>query len=168
MVAAHLTGPRPASLATGLTCKYDAWNRLVEVTDGETVVATHEYDGLNRRTIESPTPGSTYYMHKFYNSSWQIVESRDDLADADPENVEPCVQYVWSPRYIDAAVLRDENTDEDGLCDDERLYYLCDANFNVTTLTTRPAMRWSRPLSLNCVNYTNNEYADAMARFGFK
>ena len=43
-------------------------------------------------------------------------------------------QYVWSPRYIDAAVLRDENDDEDNLCDDETLYYLTDANFNVTAL----------------------------------
>ena len=31
-------------------------------------------------------------------------------------------------------MLRDKNTDADGLCDDERLYYLGDANFNVTTL----------------------------------
>ena len=51
-----------------------------------------------------------------------------------PGNLQPDWQYVWSPRYVDAAVLRDKNTDADGLCDDERLYYLCDANFNVTTL----------------------------------
>ena len=31
-------------------------------------------------------------------------------------------------------MLRDKNTDSDGLCDDERIYYLGDANFNVTTL----------------------------------
>ena len=31
-------------------------------------------------------------------------------------------------------MLRDKNTDADGLCDDERIYYLGDANFNVTTL----------------------------------
>jgi RHS repeat-associated protein len=48
--------------------------------------------------------------------------------------LQPEYQYVWSPRYIDAAVLRDENTDADGLCDDERIYYLNDANFNVTAL----------------------------------
>ncbi len=43
-------------------------------------------------------------------------------------------QYVWSQRYIDSAVLRDENTGVNGLCDDERLYFLNDANFNVTAL----------------------------------
>ena len=31
-------------------------------------------------------------------------------------------------------ILRDKNTDTDGLCDDERIYYLSDANFNITTL----------------------------------
>ena len=31
-------------------------------------------------------------------------------------------------------MLRDKNTDADGLCDDERMYFLGDANFNVTTL----------------------------------
>jgi RHS repeat-associated protein len=48
--------------------------------------------------------------------------------------LQPTYQYVWSRRYIDAPVLRDKNTDADGLCDDERIYYLGDANFNVTTL----------------------------------
>ena len=51
-----------------------------------------------------------------------------------PESLQPQYQYVWSPRYIDAPVLRDENTDADGLCDDGRIYYLGDANFNVTAL----------------------------------
>ena len=32
------------------------------------------------------------------------------------------------------AGARDKNTDADALCDDERIYYLADANFNVTTL----------------------------------
>ena len=67
--------------------------------------------------------------------AWQVLETRDTTTESDqPENLQPDYQYVWSPRYIDAPVLRDENTDADGLCDDERLYYLGDANFNVTTL----------------------------------
>jgi RHS repeat-associated protein len=47
-------------------------------------------------------------------------------------------QYVWSRRYIDAPVLRDENKDSDDDCTesgtDERLYYTTDANMNVTAL----------------------------------
>ncbi|MDZ7616280.1 MAG: hypothetical protein U1E05_04700, partial [Patescibacteria group bacterium] len=56
------------------------------------------------------------------------------MANAQAETLQAHYQYVWSVRYIDAAILRDENTDTDGLCDDARVYYLTDANFNVTAL----------------------------------
>jgi RHS repeat-associated protein len=136
------TIPKPASLADGLTATYDAWNRLVEVKDGATVIARYEYDGLNRRIkshIDSGAPsnptGIDTYVHYYHNSAWQILETREtDTQSAQPETVQPKHQYVWSRRYIDAAVLRDENTGANGLCDDQRLYYLNDANFNVTAL----------------------------------
>ncbi len=72
---------------------------------------------------------------------WQILETRDAARSecTRPESLQPQYQYVWSPRYIDAPVLRDENTDADGLCDDGRIYYLRDANFNVTALIDPPA-----------------------------
>ncbi len=136
------TVPKPSSLANGLTLKYDAWNRLVEVKDGATVVGKYEYDGLNRRVkkhLDSQSPaapdGIDKYKHYFYNAGWQVLETRDTTTESDqPENLQPKYQYVWSARYIDSAILRDENTDVDNLCDDQRLYYLTDANFNVTTL----------------------------------
>ena len=134
------TLPKPSSLATGLTCKWDAWNRLVEVKEGATVVGRYEYDGLGRRAkshVDSQSPanpnGVDAYVHFFYNQGWQELESRVSASEnTGPESLQPLYQYVWSRRYIDAPVLRDKNTDADGLCDDERLYYLGDANFNVT------------------------------------
>jgi len=36
------TIPSPANLPDGLTAIYDAWNRLVEVKDGQTVIARYE------------------------------------------------------------------------------------------------------------------------------
>ena len=51
-----------------------------------------------------------------------------------PDTLQPEYQHVWSQRYVDAAVCRDKNTDTDALCDDGRIYYLNDANMNVTTL----------------------------------
>ena len=120
------TAPWPSSLTTGLSCKYDAWNRLVEVKNGETVYAAHEYDGLNRRTIEIPGLGSTYYMHKYWNSSWQMLEQRQNTNDAAPESSGVARQCIWSPRYIDALVL--ENLWG------TRRYFLGDANFNVTSV----------------------------------
>ena len=114
----------------------------MEAKDGATVIGVYEYDALNRRVkrhVDSQAPdnpnGIDTYLHYFYNSAWQVLETRDTTTESDqPENLQPDWQYIWSPRYIDAPVLRDKNTDADGLCDDERIYYLGDANFNVTTL----------------------------------
>jgi RHS repeat-associated protein len=71
----------------------------------------------------------------FYNPTWQALETRESTGSAQAaESVQPQYQYVWSKRYIDALVCRDENTDQDGECDDCRLYYLSDANMNVTCI----------------------------------
>ena len=57
----NMTGiPKPTDLENFYTCKYDAWKRLVEVKDSQTVIARYEYDGLGRRVkahIDSQTPG---------------------------------------------------------------------------------------------------------------
>ena len=128
------TIPKPSSPADALSCQYDAWNRLVEVMDGQTLVGQYRYDGLNRR-IRRYAGAPDTHVHYFYNSGWQMFETRETGTQSAPaETVQPKHQYAWSLRYIDAPILRDENTNADGLCDDERLYYLGDANFNVTTL----------------------------------
>ena len=44
-----ITVPKPNSPASAFTCTWDAWNRLVEVKDGETTVALYAYDGTARR-----------------------------------------------------------------------------------------------------------------------
>jgi RHS repeat-associated protein len=117
------------------TCSYDAWNRLVSLQEGANVEYVFAYDGLGRRVMEGMQGVSYWYRHFFCNSSWQTLETRfTSTQGAQPETIQPYRQYVWSARYIDSPVLRDKNTDEDGLCDDERLYYLTDANFNVTAL----------------------------------
>jgi RHS repeat-associated protein len=136
------TMPKPSSLNTALTCAWDAWYRLVEVKQGAVVMGHYEYDALGRRVkshVDSQSPGSPNgvdsYVHYFYNSGWQELESRVSASEnTGPESLQPTHQYVWSRRYIDAPVLRDKNTDADGLCDDERFYCLGDANVNITTL----------------------------------
>jgi len=137
------TLPRPGDESNTFTCVYDAWNRLVEVKVGATTIERNEYDGLNRRVVkqfDSAAPadpdGLDAYRHYYYNSAWQILETRKSAGAATaPQTLQPEWQYVWSPRYLDAAVLRDRNSDADDLCDDERLYYCNDANMNVTALT---------------------------------
>jgi RHS repeat-associated protein len=106
-------------------------------------VAKYRYDGLSRRIerqADSAAPGSPdgtldVFEHFFYAGS-QVVETRNATATgAQPEALQAKYQYVWSARYGDAPVLRDANTDTDGLCDDVRNYFLTDANMNVTAIT---------------------------------
>ncbi|MHB8970832.1 MAG: RHS repeat domain-containing protein, partial [Pirellulaceae bacterium] len=96
------TLPKPSSPATGLTCTWDAWNRLVEVKQGATVVGRYEYDGLNRRVkshVDSQSPASPNgvdaYVHFFYNQAWQELESRVSASEnTGPETLQPQYQYV--------------------------------------------------------------------------
>jgi len=134
--------PKPSDLDSSISAEYDAWNRLVEVTDGGETVARFEYDGEGRRIVklfDTDSPGDPdgldTYEHLFL-SGQQVIETREGSGStaAQAESLQPKYQHIWSPRYIDALILRDENTDQDDTCDDERVYYLADANFNVTAL----------------------------------
>ena len=146
------TVPKPADMENTYSCTYDAWNRLVEVKDGANVVAHYRYDGLGRRVRKYEPDGENWTVTEYYYSAgWQVLEIRRDdskTRSGDPLS-EPTLattlreQYVWSPRYIDAPILRDRETDDDpetgdlgktGSGLDERLYYLTDAHMNVTTL----------------------------------
>ncbi len=138
-----MTVPKPSDMTATYDCTYDAWNRLVEVKLSGTsnVVLKCEYDGLSRRIKKhintSVEPDTSYdvFRHFYYDSNWRVLETREsDGENTAPETLQPEYQYVWSLRYIDAPILRDENTDADDVCDDERLYYCTDANMNVTSL----------------------------------
>jgi RHS repeat-associated protein len=125
--------------------EYDAWNRLVVVSaddEGEPgdPLAAYHYDGLNRRIVsvaDSNSDGTLDTATHYYYSDQQVIETRSGSLTSDPSSLAPQYQYVWSARYVDSPILRDANADADGLCDDEtddRLYYLTDANSNVTAL----------------------------------
>ncbi len=137
-----IPSPTDADPSHTLAGKYDAWNHLVEVSDGGILVAKFAYDGTGRRILkmfDSQSPGTPdgldTYEHIFL-SGQQVIETREGTGTtpAEAETLQPKYQNVWSPRYVDSLILRDENTDTDGTCDDGRLYYLADANYNVTAL----------------------------------
>ncbi|MCH8044618.1 MAG: RHS repeat protein [Planctomycetes bacterium] len=55
------TMPKPSALTDGYNAKYDAWNRLVKISEtGGATVATYEYDGLNRRTLKVVSGTTTH------------------------------------------------------------------------------------------------------------
>ena len=109
--------PQPAAPTTGYDCKYDAWDRLVEVkvTDGA-VVATYRYDGLKRR-VTKVAGGNT--RHYYYSNRWQVLEERlNALSTADRK-------FVWGIRHVDDLVERDRGS--------ERFYVLHD-HLSVTAI----------------------------------
>ena len=108
------TMPQPGALGSSYTAKYDAWNRLVEISDTGGVVASYEYDGLNRRTIRTENSTTTHF---YYSDSWQCLEERLGTATTADK------QYVWGVRYVDDLVLSDKGAN--------RYYYCQDANWNV-------------------------------------
>ena len=140
--------PTESSSMHALWCKYDAWNHLVEVREGSSsgsLVAQYRYDATGRR-IESltdfgsgTTPGSVTH---YYLSGQQVVETRDTTSEtAVPGTSDVKYQYVWSPRYIDAPICRDEYSSGE-LQSDSRLFYLSDANHNVTALVGKVSGNW--------------------------
>ncbi|MBI1248152.1 RHS repeat-associated core domain-containing protein [bacterium] len=126
------TIPQPDDLANSYSATYDAWNRLVKLADGASLVAEYEYDGAKRRTVvKSYISGSLDETRHYYFTEpdqWQVVEERVDTS-TDAEQ-----QHVWGLRYIDDLMLRDRDTTGNGVFN-ERLYAMQDANWNVTALT---------------------------------
>jgi RHS repeat-associated protein len=116
------TIPKPADMTGGYTGVYDAWDRLVEVKEGSSTVATYEYDGQARR-VSKTVSGTT--TDAYYTAGWQMIEERVG------GNV--VRQYVWGVRYVDELVCRDADTDANGSLD-QKLYAVHDANWNVTAI----------------------------------
>jgi RHS repeat-associated protein len=93
---------------------WDAWNRLVTIKNGSTVLETYAYDALGRRIVENPGTARDLY----YSSAWQVLE--EDVGGTMQD------QYVWSPVYVDALVERDAGG--------TRLWAQQDADWNVTAI----------------------------------
>lgn len=107
---------------------YDAWNRLVKITDNAgspATIATYEYDGLGRR-IEKTVGSDTWdYYH---SSSWQVLEVRKN-GDTDPEE-----QFVYDGTHIDSLFMRYHDANQDGDyadADEGEHYFFRDASYNI-------------------------------------
>ena len=138
-LAGNITyGPQPllgsyATQSVGQTYVYDAWNRLVSVSGGGSAV--YEYDGLGRRvaaTNDTCNVGTGYYFYAGQNvvevyGPW-LLSNGSSLAPGGPWTG---IEYVYSAHGGNVPILRDGwgPSYYDG-----RLYYLTDANNNVTTL----------------------------------
>jgi RHS repeat-associated protein len=125
-----LAMPRPGEPTQYLGATWDAWNRLVGASGQSSQQQySYEYDGLNRRLSKTVGTGQEAVATDYiYNENWQVVEEVTTQGEQTST-----ASYVWDQRYIDSAILRDVDSDSDGTVD-QRLYYLNDANMNVTAL----------------------------------
>ena len=76
----------------GHTLVYDAWNRLIAVTNSGSVLALYTYDGMGRQ-ITQLHAGDTSPTNIYYDNRWQVLYMGRQ-------------SFVWSPVYVDALVLR--------------------------------------------------------------
>jgi YD repeat-containing protein len=92
--------PSPTSGSPSHTesAKYDAWNHLVEVSDGGVLVAKFSYDGTGRRIkqltsfVEGVPQTATHY---YQNTNNQVLETRESSPSTAPESLSPKYQNVW-------------------------------------------------------------------------
>ena len=111
--------PVPGNWSSAYTLKWDAWNRLVQVKSGSTVVATYGYDALNRRVTQVTALGSFDY---YYSKDWQILQENSSGTLLN--------QFVWGLRGVDDVILRDATSGSST----QRLYALRDV-MHVTAIT---------------------------------
>ena len=109
------------------------------------------YDGLNRLIEEYSVSGSAKTQTDYYYAGDQLLETRvarpstwaGEGKAVDPGTAAVQYQYVWSPAYVDTPVLRDKYSagqmvgTSGGASSPSaagRIYYLTDANANVTAV----------------------------------
>jgi YD repeat-containing protein len=131
-VSIGLTG-QPAGSADTLV--YDAWNRLVSVTNSSgTVIAQYTYNAMGYRITESYPQGGTgipagTVKYLYYSTQEQVIEERwNGTANSNTQ-----YQYVWSASYVNAMILRDSYS-AGTIQSNSRIYTTYDANYDVTSL----------------------------------
>ena len=94
--------PKVGEWATAQHLTWDAWNRLVKVSEGEPV-AEYAYDGLFRRTVKTEfESGQGHERHFYYSSHWQVVEERGSETGGVQQH------FIWGLLGVDDLVLRDQ------------------------------------------------------------
>jgi len=108
---------------------YDAWNRLVKLTDPTGTVQKNQYDGRNFRITKTEYTNGTAGLptHFYYTNKWQNIEERVGTYTT------PAEHHIWGVRYIDDLICRDRSTTS---ILNERLYALQDANWNITGIVS--------------------------------
>ncbi len=94
------TGTTPQQLSA----KYDAWNRLVSITNGTQKVSEHVYDARGYRIRKDAYASGTLTeaRHYYYTPGWQCVEERVDASTTLER------QFIWGQAYAPSSTLAAE------------------------------------------------------------
>ncbi len=95
---------------------WDAWGRLVRVSQNGTELCAYAYDGLTRRMTRAAS-GITW--HTYYSDAWRTLEERRD------NQTTAARQYCWGARHRDDLVRRERATTSGGSLNEIR-YVLMD------------------------------------------
>ena len=91
------TTPQPADWASGYDLTWDAWNRLKQVNEGETMVTAYAYDARTRQITQAI--GESNIRAYYYDRNWRNLETW--VSDS------PSASYVWNPTDRWTLIRRD-------------------------------------------------------------
>lgn len=157
-----------SSGAAKLIYTHDAWNRLVkierEITGGAVLsVLENTFNGLNWRIVRKTDLSKGAYdgldesRTYYYSAGWQMIEER---VDSDLDGLtDYASQQVWGARYIDDAVAKRIDRNNDNTWNDaaSEYFYLTDVMFSVRGLVDSSGVIQER------IDYT--PYGVAMHRY---
>jgi YD repeat-containing protein len=152
--------PQPDSPTSNYFARYDAWNRLTELSDRSGRKFRYEYDGLGRRTLQRSWIGfSSEVRHYYYDQAGRVIT----------EGVEQGTQivldreYIWdvnSAQRLICRIRHDPPGEPPGT--EERLYALHDVLGNVVALVDEAGDVKERYLydPQGGVTYLNPDFTD--------
>ena len=142
LIAHNATGnttriPKPADPTKSFDLKWDAWNRLVKVSDSETEnpVAVYTYDGLTRR-ISTDDGTGTDTRRYYYNQQWRCVE---EFNGEDSTARKLLKRYLWGAQNRWELIARQRDTNGNGTLNEE-LFVLTDAMDPVAIVSANGAV----------------------------
>jgi RHS repeat-associated protein len=103
------TMPAVSNWTTAQTLKWDAWNRLVKVSEASTTIAEYSYDAIFRRVTKVVDGTSRRF---YYSDQWQILEEYVGTAN------NPDVRYWYGNRDINDIARRQRYSSGISLRDD--------------------------------------------------
>lgn len=120
---------------------FDAWNRIVTVKNAGTnaVQESNAYDALGQRISQTVGSTATDLLYGTHPPVIGGVNPQDVNVIEERQSGTVTSQYVWGVGYVNALVLRDDNSvsGDLGITGSglgERIYAFQDANWNVTAL----------------------------------